>query len=70
MRGRFTDEDGAAYIAAASKAADLKIDPDYLPGVVQFVKLAAEMAETLDAADLDPDDAPLASVYRLPEPES
>lgn len=70
MREDFTDEDAATYIAAASKTVDLKIDPAYLPGVVQFVKLAAEMAATLDKADLDSDDAPLAPIYRLPDPEA
>lgn len=68
MTKRLSDEEAAAFIAAASTAVDLKIDPEYLPGVTQFVKLAAEMAETLERADLDPDDAPLAPVYRLPEP--
>lgn len=67
MTGGLSDQDAAAYIAAASKAVDLEIAPAYKAGVETFLKLAAEMARTLDRADLDPDEAPLAPVFRLPD---
>jgi hypothetical protein len=58
----------AGYIPAAAALMELEIKPDCLPGVEQFLALAAEMADTLDGASLDDDDAPLASVFRLPDP--
>lgn len=60
--------DADALVASASAAVGLTIDPAYLPGVVSFVKLAADMAATLDLADLPPDDGALAPVFRLPDP--
>ena len=69
MTRKLSEKDAAAYIAAASVTVDLPIDPAYLPGVVQFVTLASEMAAVLDTVDLPDDDAPLAPVYRLPDGE-
>ncbi|MGB0682203.1 MAG: DUF4089 domain-containing protein [Magnetovibrionaceae bacterium] len=64
-----SDQDVEAYIDAASKALDLPVDEPHRPGVIQFLKLAAEMAETLDRAPIAPFEAELAPVFRLPEPD-
>jgi hypothetical protein len=58
-----------AQALAAAAAVGLKLDPAHLPGVTRFLMLAAEMADTLDAAPLDPDDDALAPVLRLPDME-
>ncbi len=68
-KATLSDADAAHFVEAASKSVGLEIEAAHMAGVVQFVKLAAEMAETLVAAELNPDEAPLASVFRLPDPE-
>ena len=67
MSGDPKEQVAAGYIPAASALIGLEIADAYRPGVEKFLALAAEMAETLDLADLDPDHADLASVYRLPD---
>ena len=59
--------DIAAYITSASGLQDLEIDPAYLRGVQQFMKLAHEMSRTLDRVPLEANDAALGPVFRLPE---
>lgn len=59
----------AAYMMTLSETLDLPIADEYKPGVIAFLKLAAAMAETLEEAPLDPDDASLAPVFRLPGPQ-
>ncbi|MEM0908490.1 MAG: DUF4089 domain-containing protein [Pseudomonadota bacterium] len=58
----------AAYLEAVSKLLELEIAPEYREGVLFHLAIAAQMAEALDKAPLDPrEQAPL-PVYRPPEP--
>jgi len=56
-----------AYIDAASAVVGLTIAEAYRPGVTRFLALAAEMAQVLDAVELDDDDLALAAVYLPPD---
>jgi hypothetical protein len=56
-----------AYIDAASAAVGLTIAEAHRPGVKRFVAIAAEMAATLDGADLDDAELALAPVYTPPD---
>jgi hypothetical protein len=58
-----------AWIDAASAVVDLPIAEAHRPGVARFLALAAEMAATLEAVDLDDGELALASVFRAPAPE-
>ena len=62
-----SDDDVEAYIAATSKAVGLTVTPEQRAGVVSFVKLAADMANTLEKASLDPSESAHAPVFRLPQ---
>ncbi len=64
-----TDDDAARYAAEMADVLGLSVEPQYVPAIVQFLHLAAEMADTLDGAHLDPGDAELAPVFRLPDPD-
>lgn len=64
-----SDDELDRFIDAASALNGLTIDADGRPGVRQFLKVAAEMAATLEAADLDPDELALTSVYTAPDEE-
>ncbi|MGB0694315.1 MAG: DUF4089 domain-containing protein [Rhodospirillaceae bacterium] len=65
-----SDADVARYMAETSALLDLTIDPAYQPGVIQFLKLAASMAEIQDQAPLEPFSHDPAPVFRLPEASS
>lgn len=45
-----------AYVDAAAPALGLSLDPTHRPGVLQFLALAAAMAETVDRVPLAPHD--------------
>lgn len=57
-----------AQIDAASALVHLTIAEACRPGVRQFLTLARQMAEVLDAVPLEDDDLALAPVFRLPRP--
>ena len=45
-----------AYVDAAAPALGLTLDPAHRPGVLQFLALAAGMADTVDRVPLAPHD--------------
>jgi molybdopterin-biosynthesis enzyme MoeA-like protein len=53
-----TNDDIAALVAATAKAIDLPLKADHLPGVKQYVRLAASMAEQVNGFPLVPHDEP------------
>jgi hypothetical protein len=55
-----------AYIDSASAVVGLTIAEEYRPGVARFLALAAEMADLLDAVDLDDGELALAPVFLPP----
>jgi hypothetical protein len=55
-----------AYIDSASAVVGLTIAEEYRPGVARFLALAAEMADLLDAVDLDDAELALAPVCLPP----
>jgi hypothetical protein len=60
-------DDPDAYIDAASAAVGLTVAEAHRPGVRRFLAIAAEMAATLDGADLDEAELALAPVYTPPD---
>ena len=69
MTQKMNETQADAYVTAAAAAVNLPVDPAHRPGVVAFVRLAAEMADILDEADLGAHEAALAPVFRLPDAE-
>jgi hypothetical protein len=55
-----------AYIDSTSAVVGLTIAEEYRPGVARFLALAAEMADLLDAVELDDGELALAPVYLPP----
>lgn len=60
--------DRDAQIDAASAMVGLPIAEAWRPGVRQFLTLARQMADVLEAVPLEDDDLALAPVFRLPRP--
>ena len=60
-----TGVDTERYMDAAAGLIDLPLAPDWRPGVVRFLDLAAEMAAVLEAVPLDDAHLELAPVYTL-----
>jgi hypothetical protein len=56
-----------AYIDSTSAVVGLTIAEEYRPGVARFLALAGEMADLLDAVELDDGELALAPVYLPPE---
>ena len=59
--------DTERYMDAAAGLIDLPLAPEWRPGVVRFLGLAAEMAAVLEAVPLDDAHLELASVFALPD---
>jgi len=59
-------DDLEAYVDAAAGFLGLPIDEERWPGVLMFMRLAAEMAASLDAAPLDEDELAPLPVYLPP----
>ncbi|CAN7291428.1 DUF4089 domain-containing protein [Pseudorhodoferax sp. LjRoot39] len=51
-----TPQEIEAYVDAVAPALGLKLDPMHRPGVLQFLALAAGMADTVDRVPLAPYD--------------
>ncbi|MEM9222893.1 MAG: DUF4089 domain-containing protein [Pseudomonadota bacterium] len=58
--------DADAFLTAASATVGLDVPQEYREGVQQFLKIAAEMAEIVEAVPLDEQEAGLAPIYRPP----
>lgn len=61
------EKEWEAYVDAVAPAVGLVIRPEWRPGVVRFLGLAAEMAATLERAGLSADHLDVDAVLRLPE---
>lgn len=59
--------DWEAYIDAVAPVVGVPVDPAWRPGVARFLGLAAGMAATLEAVDLDDDRLDLDAVMVAPE---
>ena len=59
-----------AYVDAAAAALNLPIAPGHHPGVLQYVALAATMAELVGAHPLTRDDEPAEAFVPIVAPES
>ena len=59
--------DWEVYLDAVAPAVGLPVDPCWRGGIVRFLRLAAEMAATLEAIDLTDDHLDLDAVLVLPE---
>ena len=51
------------YVDVAAAVIDLPVTPDWKPGVVRFLGLAAEMARLLETVALDDAELVMAPVY-------
>ena len=60
-----TGVDTERYMDAAAGLIDLPLAPDWRPGVVRFLDLAADMAAILEDVPLDDAHLELAQVYKL-----